>query len=1084
MTHRDRSSGSIRALCTFALGAVAALTLALAAIVPSRAYADGICRRVSGDTRYDTMSSLVTDVGGWKRSGLVVLASGANYPDALSASSYAGCFDAPIILTDPFSLSPQAANLLRVLSPNQIVVVGGPGAVSDNVMNEASSVAGCEASRLSGETRYETSIEIMKLCESYSGTVIVATGGNYADSLSISPFAFATSSPVVLCDSSSGLTQRAIDAVRDHGFSNAILVGGSNAVPDVVIWQLRSAGISVESITRLSGETRYDTSIKIAEWEINQTKLLDADGLGFATGSNFVDALAMGPCLGHKSSPILLVDDGASVVCGYAQRFKGSVGAAFVAGGPNAVSQHDFDAIEAALTPGSSNPGTGPSDPAKRTVDVPGPTSLVYNGSRQTALSDTSDYTVRSGSATDAGTYTAVLSLRDKSGCVWASTGSSDDIRIQWSISPAEISDASVSIASQTFTGSALAPDAKVNVNDRTLSVGIDYSVSYSNNVHAGSAKVTVSGRGNYTGNASARFRINPADLSGADVEVGEQRYTGSPLTPEPRVTLNGRVLSANADYTVTYSHNTSIGTASISVSGKGDYTGIASGSFKIGRGDATSRRVKIGEVTVTVYTYDDGYSYVDIPSDDVSINSCVNLTRSIETKDSSKDENANVDIWDNNGLTSQIWKFICVSVGVYRVQNAYSGKVLGVADDDVYTEGANIVQQSWNDRDGQKWQAALYNDKLMLINLKSGLALDCKGGSIECGTNIQLWKKNNSNAQLFELRTEKIITKGTKSIYVNNVRVTQTAEENGNRYYEIPEGTYIIQSCAGSNQVLDLYWGNKDNGTNVETWQDNGGNGQKWKFVRAGNGIYMIYSVASDKCLEVAGQDSGVNGGNVQQWDYADGWSNKLWKLWLTKDSKLMFLNCASWRALNVSGGKASNGVNVNVLDRDMSDAQAWILKPTSKKIDSNEECQRIANETWAAVCAYRQKNGLYVPSGNDSFCDGCAAYDASQCAASRSLTHDYLRSYRSSHSWNGWNGVGENLATAHAGASGKSIVNRWWDDSGVSNLGHRKALNDPAMRVCGVKVAYNSSNDTYYVSMVYAGNGLGNGGTGGSKL
>lgn len=1053
MTHRDRSSGSIRALCTFALGAVAALTLALAAIVPSRAYADGICRRVSGDTRYDTMSSLVTDVGGWKRSGLVVLASGVNYPDALSASSYAGCFDAPIILTDPFSLSPQAANLLRVLSPNQIVVVGGPGAVSDNVMNEASSVAGCESSRLSGETRYDTSIEIMKLCKSYSGTVIVATGGNYADSLSISPFAFATSSPVVLCDSSSGLTQRAIDAVRDHGFSNAILVGGSNAVPDAVIGQLRSAGISVESITRLSGETRYDTSIKIAEYEINQTKLLDADGLGFATGSNFVDALAMGPCLGHKSSPILLVDDGASVVCGYAQRFKGSVGAAFVAGGPNAVSQHDFGAIEAALTPGSSNPGTGPSDPAKRTVDVPSPISLVYNGSHQTALSDTSDYTVRSGSATDAGTYTSVLSLRDKSGCVWASTGSSDDVRLQWSISPADIKDASVSISSQTFSGSYLTPDVTVTVNGRTLSAGSDYSVAYSDNVHAGWARVTVSGRSNYAGTATAGFRIDPVDISSADVEVAEERYTGSPLTPEPKVTLDSRVLTHDVDYSVSYSNNTGVGTATVSIAGRGDYTGSASGSFKIVRGQAASRRVKVGEVTVTVYTYGDGYSYVDIPSDDVSINSCVNAARSIEVSNCSKDEKANVDLWDNNGLTSQIWKFIRVSDGVYRVQNAYSGKVLSVADDDVYSKGANIVQQGWNDREGQKWQAILYNDKLMLINPKSGMALDCNGGYANCGDNIQLWTKINSNAQLFELRSEQIIKKGTKAIYVNNVRVTQTADDTGNRYYDVPEGTYIIQSCAGSNQVLDLYWGNKDNGTNVETWQDNGGNGQKWKFVRAGNGIYKIYSVASDKCLEVAGQDSNTNGGNVQQWDYADGWSNKLWKLWLTKDNKLMFLNLASFRALSVSGGKADNGVNVNVLDRDMSDAQAWILSPTSKKIDPNEVCRAMENEIWTAYCNYRSSQGLSVPY-RDGTVDNWARQSAQHSADLGHLDHSFIK--------NTYKGYSDILQYSSYRMDGQAAVDKW-----TKSDGHRSQMICRTVTKAGVGVVY--KNGYYYMAIVY---------------
>ena len=67
------------------------------------------------------------------------------------------------------------------------------------------------------------------------------------------------------------------------------------------------------------------------------------------------------------------------------------------------------------------------------------------------------------------------------------------------------------------------------------------------------------------------------------------------------------------------------------------------------------------------------------------------------------------------------------------------------------------------------------------------------------------------------------------------------------------------------NNQVLDVYGGGKDNGVNVISWVDNNGNGQKWQFVRVGNGIYKIICVVSGKCLEVAGQDSNTNGGNVQ---------------------------------------------------------------------------------------------------------------------------------------------------------------------------------------------------------------------------
>ena len=1413
-------------------------------------------QRVAGDTRYDTMAELISNVGGWNASDKVILASGANYPDALSASALAGVYDAPIILTDPTGLSSKAADTIKQLRPSTIYVVGGPSAVSDAVLQAVTNICGSTTIRLYGSTRYETSLEILRQCNFSSDTVIVATGANYADSLSISPFAYVTKSPIVLCDPYGGLTQEAIEAIRAGGFSRAILVGGNAAVPDVVISQLNNANIATDGIRRLSGATRYETSTQITAFEISETSLFTADPLGFATGSNYADALAMGPCMGRINSPLLLVDNGAQTVCAYIERFKGNVGNAFVAGGINAVSNDDYQRIVVALTPNDTSPQPKPSPtdlsgaqvkvpqqqytgqpltPApevtlgdqklkqdvdynvsysnntnvgtatvtvtginrytgvakgtfeivkkpsvsKQNVNVPSPAKLTYNGSNQTAIASSSVYTVKNGAATNAGAYKAALTLKDKTHYQWASTGKSDDITVSWSIAAANLSSAKVSAANQTFSGKTLTPSVTVKLGDRTLSNGTDYSVSYSNNLHAGTAKTTVTGKGNYTGTVSGSFTISPASLSGAKVSVGSQKYTGSqltpaptvtlggktlkngtdyttsysnnvkvgtatvtvtgkgnytgtakttfaitaskqsvsvpspakltfngsyqtaiasnnvysvkngggvnagsyhstltlkdknryqwastgksddvtvswsisaaslsgakvsaanktfngqaltpgvtvklgdrtltngtdytvsysnntnagtakvnvtgkgnytgtasgsfiiypasisgasvsaanqtfngqaltpgvtvklggrtlsngtdfsasysnnlhagtanvsvtgkgnytgtvrgsftisrasisgasisvpahnytgsPLTPVPAVTLNGRSLESGTDFTTSYSNNIKVGTANITITGKGDYTGSATSTFKITKGQATVKKVKVGEITVTVYSYPDGYSYVDVPDQWLSINTCTNIDRCVEVAAVSKDNGANVQLWDNNGVTGQIWKFVEESEGVYRIKNAYSNKYLSLDSSHKNDEGCNVLQLSSSGGDDQLWRVEIYNNKLMLINVHSNYVLDCNGGYADNGTNIQVWSRNNSKAQLFEPRPETIKTKGTRSITVGNVSVTEHAYDNGDRYYEVPEGMYVIQSCSGSNQVLDVYRGGKDNGVNVISWADNGTNGQKWQFVRTGNGIYKIMSVVSGKCLEVAGQDSNTNGGNVQQWDYEDGWSNKLWKLWLTKDNKLVFLNTASYRALNITGGTATNGANVTVQDRNRSANQSWTLRRTSKQIDPNEECNRISVETWNAVREYRQKNGLYVPGGNDTYCDGAASYSASHCAAAGKMTHDYRREYDKTHSLNGWQRGGECLATAHAGETGKNIVNRWWDDVRHPDLGHRKALNFPGMRVCGVKTSYNANTGTYYISMVYAGYDLGQGGIGGSKL
>lgn len=1087
-------------------------------------------QRVAGDTRYDTMSELISNVGGWSASDKVILASGANYPDALSASALAGVHDAPIILTDPTELSSKAAATIKQLGPSTIYVVGGPSAVSDEVLQAANNICGSSTIRLYGSTRYETSLEILRQCNSSSDTLIVATGANYADSLSISPYAYVTKSPIVLCDPYGGLTQEAIEAIRAGGFSKAILVGGNAAVPDVVISQLNNANIATDGIRRLSGATRYETSTQITAFEISGTSLFTADPLGFATGSNYADALAMGPCMGRINSPLLLVDNGAQTVCAYIERFKGNVGNAFVAGGINAVSDDDYQRIVVALTPNdtptqpkpnltdlsgaqvkvpqqqytgqpltpapevtlgdqklkkdvdysvsysnNTKAGTatvtvtginqytgvakgtfeivGKPSISKQSVNVPSPAKLTYSGSNQTAISSNEIYTVKNGAATNAGTYKATLSLKDKTRYQWASTGKSDDVEVNWSISAASISSAKVSAAKQTFNGQALSPSVTVKLGDRTLKSGTDYAVTYSDNQHAGTAKVTVTGKGNYAGTASGTFTISPANISEASISVAAQNYTGSQLTPVPTVTLDGKSLESGTDFTTSYGNNIKVGTANITVTGKGDYTGSATSTFKITRGQATVKKVKVGEITVTVYSYPDGYSYVDVPDQWLSINTCTNIDRCVEVAAVSKDNGANVQLWDNNGVNGQIWKFVEESEGVYRIKNAYSNKYLSPDSSHKNEEGCNVLQLSSNGRDDQLWRAEVYNNKLMLINVHSNYVLDCNGGYADNGTNVQVWSRNNGKGQLFELRPETIKTKGTRSITVGNVSVTEHAYDNGDRYYEVPEGMYVIQSCSGSNQVLDVYGGGKDNGVNVISWADNGTNGQKWQFVRTGNGIYKIMSVVSGKCLEVAGQDSNTNGGNVQQWDYEDGWSNKLWKLWLTKDNKLVFLNTASYRALNITGGTATNGANVTVQDRNRSANQSWTLRRTSKQIDPNEECRSMENEIWTEYCNYRRSKGFSVPARDGSM-DAIGRQSAQHSADIGRLDHKFVKDT--------YPGYSDILQYATYRMDGNTAVTKW-----RKSTGHRIQMNCRTVTKAGVGVI--NKNGTYYMVIVY---------------
>ena len=151
-------------------------------------------------------------------------------------------------------------------------------------------------------------------------------------------------------------------------------------------------------------------------------------------------------------------------------------------------------------------------------------------------------------------------------------------------IVPENISSASVGeIPAQTYTGYDITPEVTVTYNGKVLTRDTDYSVIYSGNVNVGTAGVTVSGIGNYTGTAYGTFSIVPCDVSALQLsEIPAQTYTGYDITPEVTVTYNGRVLTKNTDYTLSYKSNRNVGRATVIITGMSNFTGTRELNFTI----------------------------------------------------------------------------------------------------------------------------------------------------------------------------------------------------------------------------------------------------------------------------------------------------------------------------------------------------------------------------------------------------------------------------------------------------------------------------------------------------------------------
>ncbi len=135
------------------------------------------------------------------------------------------------------------------------------------------------------------------------------------------------------------------------------------------------------------------------------------------------------------------------------------------------------------------------------------------------------------------------------------------------------------------YTGKAQAPRVIVKKEwyQLILTEGNQYTVSYENNINAGTGYAVVTGMGYMKGSKRMPFTIQPKGISGLYVDdIQAQDYTGQPLEPKVILMDNYSILKEGVDYTLSYSNNVNAGTATIQISGTGNYTGNKTVSFQI----------------------------------------------------------------------------------------------------------------------------------------------------------------------------------------------------------------------------------------------------------------------------------------------------------------------------------------------------------------------------------------------------------------------------------------------------------------------------------------------------------------------
>ena len=138
-------------------------------------------------------------------------------------------------------------------------------------------------------------------------------------------------------------------------------------------------------------------------------------------------------------------------------------------------------------------------------------------------------------------------------------------------------------IPNQTYTGGELTPPFEVKFNGETLTLGTDYTVEYTDNINVGAATVTLTGEGNFEGTKDVTFTIT-AESAGcfAVAAIPDKTYTGLELTPPVEVRFSGETLTLGTDYTVEYTDNINVGTATVTITGEGNFEGAKIVTFTI----------------------------------------------------------------------------------------------------------------------------------------------------------------------------------------------------------------------------------------------------------------------------------------------------------------------------------------------------------------------------------------------------------------------------------------------------------------------------------------------------------------------
>ena len=254
--------------------------------------------KLIGEDRYQTAIKISKE--GWPEARNVVAVNSNSMVDALSATPFALKESAPILLTEKNKLNSETKKEISRLMPENVYVIGGESVVSDSIINELQDMD-INVERISGNDRYETSLEIAKKLGRVSEIAVVNGVKGIPDAVSIAPVAAEKNMPIVLASPNEG-TKVFDQYIKENYITKSYIIGKEAAISNEI-------GNKLPNPELLGGIDRNDTNAVILEKFYTDEKLnnifIVKDGM--KKPDDLIDALAVGVLASEKKSPVVIV---------------------------------------------------------------------------------------------------------------------------------------------------------------------------------------------------------------------------------------------------------------------------------------------------------------------------------------------------------------------------------------------------------------------------------------------------------------------------------------------------------------------------------------------------------------------------------------------------------------------------------------------------------------------------------------------------------------------------------------------------------------------------------------------------------